>query len=60
MVAPVFEGAARRWFIRNLLLGGGIAMAFGEAYRRLYAIPQREKRIKFYRDNYGIDYEKLL
>ena len=60
MVAPVFEGAARRWFIRNLIIGTGLAVAVGEAYRRLYAIPEREKRIRFYRENYGIDYEKLL
>lgn len=60
MVAPVFEGAARRWFIRNLLIGLGGAVAVGEAYRRLYAVPAREKRIQFYRENYGIDYEKLL
>jgi hypothetical protein len=60
MVAPVFEGAARRWFIRNLAIGSGLALAVGEAYRRLHVIPEREKRIRFYRENYGIDYEKLL
>lgn len=60
MVAPIFEGAARRWFIRNLAIGTGLGLAVGEAYRQLYAIPARKQRIDFYRENYGIDYEKLL
>lgn len=60
MAAPVFEGAARRWLIRNFIIGVGSAVALGEAYRRFYVIPEREKRIRFYRENYGIDYEKLL
>lgn len=60
MSAPVFEGAARRWFIRNLSIGFVLAFGVGEAYRRLYVVPARQRRIDFYRDNYGIDYEKLL
>ena len=60
MVAPIFEGAARRWLIRNCIIASGLGLGIGEAYRQLYAIPARKKRIEFYRDNYGIDYEKLL
>lgn len=60
MAAPIFEGAARRWFIRNLLIASVLGFGVGEAYRQFYVIPARKKRIDFYRDNYGIDYEKLL
>lgn len=60
MAAPIFEGAARRWFIRHFLIASALGLGIGEAYRQLYAIPSRKKRVDFYRDNYGIDYEKLL
>ena len=60
MVTPVFQGAARRWFIRNLAIGAGLGLAAGETYRQLYAIPAKKRRSDFYRENYGIDYEKLL
>ncbi len=60
MSAPVFEGAARRWFIRNFVIALGLGIGIGESYRQLYMVPARKKRVDFYRDNYGIDYEKLL
>lgn len=60
MAFPVFEGASRRWFIRNLTIALGLGIGFGELYRHLYLIPSRKRRVDFYRDNYGIDYEKLL
>ena len=60
VTGPIFEGAARRWFIRNLFIASALGLGIGEAYRQLYVIPARKKRIDFYRENYGIDYEKLL
>lgn len=60
MVTPVFEGAARRWFIRNFIIASALGLGVGEAYRQFYAIPARKRRTDFYRENYGIDYEKLL
>jgi hypothetical protein len=60
MSAPIFEGAARRWLIRNFLIASTLAIGIGESYRRFYVIPARKRRIDYYRENYGIDYEKLL
>ena len=60
MTSPIFQGAARRWFIRNFLIASALGLGVGEIYRQFYVIPSRKKRIDFYRDNYGIDYEKLL
>lgn len=60
MPAQIFEGAARRWFIRNLVIASGLGIAVGESYRQFYVIPARKRRVDFYRENYGIDYEKLL
>lgn len=60
MTAPIFQNAARRWFVRNFLIASVLGVGIGEAYRQLYVVPARQKRIDYYRDNYGIDYEKLL
>lgn len=60
MTGPIFEGAARRWFIRHFLIASALGLGISETYRQLYVIPARKKRIDFYRENYGIEYEKLL
>lgn len=60
MTGPIFEGAARRWFIRNFFIASALGFGFAEAYRQLYVIPSRKKRVDYYRENHGIEYEKLL
>lgn len=50
MVAPVLEGAGRRWFYRHLGISLAIGFGAAEAWYRGYDLPRREKRDKYYED----------
>ncbi len=58
-IAPIFEGASRRWAIRNLTIAGVLAFAGGEAWWHLYELPRRRQRDEYYR-NLGVEWKRLV
>lgn len=56
---PVFAGAGRRWVFLNLAISVALGFTAAELYWRLYALPRREKRDKYYRDR-GVDWVRLV
>lgn len=56
----VIEGITRRWVTRHIILGFAVSLGIGEAYRRLFLEPSRQQRRDYYRENFNIDYDKLI
>lgn len=50
MVAPVLEGAARRWFYKHVGISMVVGIVAAEAWYRGYEIPRREKRNRYYEE----------
>ena len=58
-IAPVFEGAARRWAVRHMLTGLVLAFGGAEAYWHLYEAPRRRHRDEYYK-NMGVEWKHLV
>lgn len=59
MAAPIIEGSARRWLMRNIFIGIGVGVVAAEAWWRGYCVPRIEKRDEFYR-KMGIDWVRIV
>jgi len=58
-IAPVFEGAARRWAIRHLTISVVLGVAAGEAFWHFYEKPRRIQRDEYYK-NIGVEWRHLV
>lgn len=58
-IAPIFEGTARRWVVRHMLISLGLGIGAAEAFWRLYELPRRQQRDEYYR-KLGVDWKRLV
>jgi len=58
-LAPIYEGAARRWVVRHMLIGLGLGFGIAEAYWHLYELPRRRQRDEYYR-GIGVEWKHLV
>lgn len=59
MVAPVLEGAARRWFFKHITIATALGVLGGEIWWRGYALPRREARDKYFAD-LGVEWTRIV
>lgn len=58
-LAPVFEGAGRRWAIRHLTIATVAGIIVGEAYWHFYELPRRRQRDEYYK-SIGVEWKRLV
>ena len=56
---PVIAGTARRWFFLHFSIAMGLGFVFAEAWWRLYALPRRNRRDAYFREQ-GITWTSLV
>lgn len=59
MVAPVIEGAARKWFFKHLAISSALGLVAGETWWRGYEVPRKAKRDKYYADM-GVEWTRIV